>query len=197
MGGRALVLACALAAGLATPGHGAADASPSSPGFVSEVRLGLLEHDVVFPSARRPRFEPFTHVRERGANLTAELLFVSPSLLRNLLAPRPRVGLSVNTCGDTNHAYADLVWGHAFQAGPFAEGYLGGAVHDGALHEAGPHASALGSRLLFHLGLELGWRVGPLGLSLAWEHLSNGNLAHPNHGLDDVGFKVGWRFDAG
>ena len=190
----ATALLASLAVALA-PAPAAGGGPPRGQRLVSEVRLGVLDHDLALPSARRMRFAPFSHVHERGVNLNAEVLFGAPALLRPLLAPRPRLGASINTAGDTSSAYADLVWGHAFDLGPFVEGYLGGAIHDGPLERRGPDVSAYGSRLLFHLGLELGWRFDRLGISLMWEHLSNGNLARPNHGLDSLGLRASWRFD--
>ena len=64
------------------------------------------------------------------------------------------------------------------------------------LRGAHPDAAALGSRLLFHLGLEVGWRFDHrIGLSLFWEHMSNSALAQRNQGLDSLGLRLGYRFD--
>ncbi len=174
------------------------DGGPGEPpwGVISEVRVGVLSHDIVFPNFRSPTVpDPFRHHFERGVNLNAEVAFVSPRFLRYILSPRPRVGGSVNTRGYTSNAYADLDWRLQLGAGPFFEGFLGGAVHDGKLRDANPQFAELGTRLLFHIGLEAGVRVfGRHGLSLFWEHMSNSALAHKNQGMDSAGIRYGFRF---
>jgi lipid A 3-O-deacylase len=166
-------------------------------GIVSELRLGVLSHDMAFTDRAGLTFpNPLHHRYESGVNVSGEVIFVSPGILRYLGAPRPRVGASVNLAGYTDDVYADLDWGHAFRAGPFAEAFLGGAWHDGALRHANPQRSELGSRFLFHVGLEAGWRLyGHAGVSIIWEHLSNGSFARPNQGLDRFGIRLGHRFD--
>jgi lipid A 3-O-deacylase len=189
----ALALVLALSA---APARAAPDEAGEG-GLVSELRLSLLNHDVGFPNAHSAHFDPFGHRFEGGVDLGAEVIFRGPALLRPAFAPRPRLGFTINTAGHTDALYADLVWDHAFAAGPFVEGFLGGAVHDGHLRDANPHDSNLGSRLLFHLGLEAGWRFyRGLGVSLMWAHMSNSALAAHNQGLDCIGIRLGWRFDA-
>jgi lipid A 3-O-deacylase len=165
-------------------------------GFVSELRLGVLSHDMAFTGRVMSFPNPLRHRYEHGINLSGEVLLVSPGIFRYIGSPRPRVGASVNLAGYTDDVYVDLDWGHAFRAGPYVEGFLGGAWHDGALRHANPERSELGSRFLFHTGLEVGWRfLGHQGLSLIWEHLSNGSFAAPNQGLDRFGIRYGYRFD--
>ena len=165
-------------------------------GVISELRFGALSHDVVFPGLRNITApNPFRHHFERGVNLNAEVAFVSPRFLRYLLSPRPRVGGSVNTLGYTSNAYVDLDWRYQLRSGPFFEGFLGVAVHDGKLRDANPEFAELGTRFLFHIGLETGVRVyGRHGLSLFWEHMSNSALAHRNQGMDSAGIRYGYRF---
>lgn len=167
-------------------------------GVVSELRFGVLSHDMVFPSPRKPELpNPFHHRFERGANINAEILFVSPRPFRYVLSPRPRIGGSVNTLGYTSYAYADLDWGHQFGFGLFTEGFLGGCVHTGKLLEGNPRWSELGSRFLFHIGLEVGYRAfRHHGVSIFWDHISNSALAAKNQGQDSLGLRYGYRFDA-
>jgi lipid A 3-O-deacylase len=165
-------------------------------GFVSELRLGVLSHDMAFTGRLVTFPNPAHHRHEHGASLSGEILFVSPEIFRYIGSPRPRVGASLNLAGYTDDVYVDLDWGHAFRAGPYAEAFLGGAWHDGALRHANPRRSELGSRFLFHTGLEVGWRfLGHHGVSLIWEHLSNSSFATPNQGLDRFGIRYGYRFD--
>ena len=69
-----LVGLCTLATGLAGPAH-------ADPGWMDEVKLGALAHDIRFLG---------NHV-EPGADLNVEVLFPSPAVLRVLWAPRPHL----------------------------------------------------------------------------------------------------------
>src|SRR3546814_17393937 len=79
----------------------AATGRDSVPGFLSEVRLGGLAHDVGV----------FGRSEEDGFDVNAELLFVYPEFLKVIWSPRPHIGTSVNTSGDTSQAYFGLTWG--------------------------------------------------------------------------------------
>jgi hypothetical protein len=164
---------------------------------ISEVRVGVVSNDMAFTRKSGLSFpDPFRHRHESGANLTVELTFASPPLLRLVGSPRPRMGASLNTSGYTDDLYADLAWRHDFGAGPFGEAFFGGAWHDGVLRHANPDRSELGSRFLFHVGAEAGWRVRrDQDVSVLWEHLSNGSFSRPNQGLDRLGLRWGVRFD--
>lgn len=166
-------------------------------GVISELRGGVLAHDVVFPSTRNLNApNPFHHHFERGVNLNAEVVFVSPRFLHVILSPRPRAGGSVNTLGYTSNAYVDLDWRWQLAVGPFFEGFLGVAVHDGKLRNANPEFAELGTRFLFHIGLEAGFRFFDRhGLSLFWEHMSNSALSNKNQGMDSTGIRYGYRFE--
>ena len=197
-----VLLAAALAAGasIARPAAAAVTAAEEGKplwGFVSEARVGVLSHDIVFPglhSLKAPN--PFRHRYERGVNLNAEVIFVSPRFFRWIGAPRPRLGGSVNTVGQTSNVYLDLDWTYQFRAGPFLEGFFGGTWHDGKLYHANPTRIEFGSRMLFHVGGEVGWRLfGHHGVSLFWEHMSNSALAKRNQGADNMGLRYSYRFD--
>jgi hypothetical protein len=166
-------------------------------GAISELRGGLLNHDVIFPNRSSLRMpNPFRQRMEGGVNLNGEVIFVAPGFLRYLGSPRPRLGGSLNARGYTDNAYLDLDWDHQFTAGPFVEGYLGLAWHDGKLTTGNPERLELGLRVLFHLGLEAGWRFHQHhGLSLMWEHMSNSTLGSRNQGVDSLGLRYGYRFD--
>ena len=166
-------------------------------GAISELRGGVLNHDVIFPNRSSLRMpNPFRQRMEGGVNLNGEVIFVAPGFLRYLGSPRPRLGGSLNARGYTDNAYLDLDWDHQFTAGPFVEGYLGLAWHDGKLTTGNPERIELGLRVLFHLGLEAGWRFHQHhGLSLMWEHMSNSTLGSRNQGVDSLGLRYGYRFD--
>jgi lipid A 3-O-deacylase len=196
---RRAVVVCLLVAGSLAPRASRAGEDPGQGplwGVVSELRLGVLSHDMAFPSPRDPFVpDPFRHRHEPGASVNGEILFASPSFLWVIGSPRPRVGGSVNVQGYTDDAYLDLDWEYRFRVGLFVEGFLGGVVHDGKLLEGNPRWAELGSRFLFHLGLEVGWRLWRHhGLSIYWEHMSNSALAAKNQGMDNMGLRYGYRF---
>jgi len=195
---RLAVFGCLVVAVVAAPRAARAEGAAAGPlwGFVSELRVGVLSHDMLFPSPRKLFLpDPFRHHFETGASVNGEILFASPSFLWVIGSPRPRVGGSINTQGYTNTAYLDLDWEYRFRMGLFVEGFFGGAVHDGKLLEGNPHWAELGSRFLFHLGLEMGWRLWQRhGLSLYWEHMSNSAFAAKNQGMDSMGLRYGYRF---
>jgi lipid A 3-O-deacylase len=161
-------------------------------GWIDEVKLGVLAHDIRFLG---------NHV-EPGADINVEVLFPSPALLRVLWAPRPHLGLALNTAGATDYAYVGLTWsGHpwrpllALPEGLFVAGSLGGGVHDGHLTTAPPERKVLGSRLLFRGSIEAGYQLTrTVGLSVMLDHLSNAGLAPHNQGLTNFGARIGVTF---
>lgn len=170
-------------------------------GIVSEVRLGILAHDLRVLGGR-----------ENGADINGEVLFVSPvpdaavsafaPWLRWVLQPRPNLGFDVNTLGYTDQFYAGLTWTatlatHVFDDtdSVFLGLGFGPALNDGHVNTAASDRKKLGSNLLFHLTAELGYRITPRwSVSLYFEHSSNGGLAYYNEGLNDAGLRLGFRF---
>ena len=159
---------------------------------VDEFKIGGLAHDVGF----------LGHHVEGGADVNVELLFTSPDLLRYIGSPRPHIGGDINTSGNTSYGYFGLTWGimliqNLFGAGDgiFANGSLGGAVHNGYLDSAPPDRKKLGSRILFRESLELGYQVTPVvSVSAILDHISNANLASHNAGITSAGARIGFRF---
>jgi hypothetical protein len=151
-----------------------------------EFRGGVLAHDV--PGL----WSGFS--LESGVDINAELLFGAglPVLGGTV---RPAAGASVNTAGDTSRAYIDARWELATPSGIFLGLGLGAAVHDGLLDPTDPGRKALGSRVLFHIPIEIGLRLDRHNsVSLYFEHVSNAFLAESNEGLDSIGVRYGYRF---
>jgi len=155
-------------------------------GILHEIKVGLLHHDTnnLWSGSRR----------EDGVNLNLEAVF-RPYL--NFLGGevRPALGASINSTGDTSKLYLDARWettiGNNFY---FALG-VGGAVHDGKRDPDRSDRKALGSRVLFHIPVEAGYRFDPHhGLSIYFAHISNASLASPNEGMDTLGIRYGYRF---
>jgi lipid A 3-O-deacylase len=184
-GGRlaALVLAVSLA------GLGQASAQTR---IVDEVKAGVMAHDITLGGK---------HV-ENGADINGEVLFVSPSFLDIIGAPRPHLGGWVNTAGNTDAAYFGLTWGWS----PFKKifgatdaltlyGSLGGAVQDGYEDSAPAGRKKLGSPVLFRESVELGYQITPVySVSAMVDHISNANLGSHNAGITNAGARVGIKF---
>ncbi|KAB2911250.1 MAG: acyloxyacyl hydrolase [Hyphomicrobiaceae bacterium] len=167
----------------------AADAALAQGAYVPsglEIRGGVLAHDVP---------DLWSGFRlESGVDINAELLLGSglPILGGSI---RPALGASVNTAGGTSKAYLDARWEIETPSGVFFGLGLGAAVHDGNLDVTEPDRKALGSRVLFHIPIEIGLRFHERqSISVFFEHISNGFLADRNEGLDSIGVRYGYRF---
>ena len=171
-----LVLSIALAAS----GQAKAAAGP-----LDEVKLGLIAHDVAIGA----------HRIEDGVDFNGEALFTSPDLLKVIWAPRPHVGVMINSSGGNSYAYAGLTWTVSFLDAFFADLGLGGAIHNGPNHSTDPHHKGLGTRGLFHESVELGYRFMPsYSLALFLDHVSNANIGNRNPGITNLGLRLGIAF---
>ena len=160
---------------------------PSGSGILHEVRAGGLLHDVdgLWSGSRK----------ESGFDLNAELVFGQPHLNVWSGTLYPNLGASINNDGDTSFLYLGLIWEHRMNSGMFLNLGIGGALHSGKLDPAGTDKKGLGSRVLFRIPLELGYRFDLRhGISLIFVHHSNGYLSSPNEGLDQIGLRYGYRF---
>ncbi len=168
-------------------GPGIGDWGGAWGGWLSEVRFGVLAHNI----------GPIASAREDGVQINSEIRFASPDLFKYILSPRPHVGASINTVGDTSFVYAGLTWTWNIYQGLFMDFSLGGTVHDGWLtsHEPNPDRRLMGSRLLFRESVELGYRfLDHHSVSIMLDHVSNAGLADENQGNDDVGLRYGYHF---
>jgi len=173
--------AAALAAMLAATGTAAAG------GLVYEVKGGVLAHDV-------PELWSGFRLEDGAIDINVEASF-SPSLPFLFGVLRPAIGASISTAGDTSHAYADLRWEIELPARLFFATGLGAAIHDGETDPIAADRKALGSRVLFHIPIEIGIRLDERNaLSLYFEHTSNAGLADFNEGMDRLGVRYGYRF---
>ncbi len=159
----------------------------SAGGFVRELKAGALAHDV------DGLWSGFSLERE-AVDLNVEVI-LSPSLPFLWGAIRPALGGTLNVHGDTSHAYLDARWEVDTPSGIFFAVGLGAALHDGHLDPDALDRKALGSRVLFHIPVEIGYRLdGHNSLSVYFEHLSNAGLADVNEGIDFLGVRYGYRF---
>lgn len=177
-------------------------ASASAQSIVSEVRGGVLYHDVGIIGQQR----------EHGVDLNGEVLFVSPvpdSLVagidprfRWMLTPRINVGIDANTSGYTSQLYFGLTWTanlyyDVFRAQDhvsFSVGF-GPSFNDGHITSSNGNHLSLGSNVLFHPSLELAyWFTPRYSASVYFDHSSNAGLASHNDGLSNLGVRIGVAF---
>ena len=181
----AALLAVASAMGPITAG-----ADEPGGGIVSEVKAGVLQHDLRLIAADS----------EAGQAVNAEVLFRSPRILDAIWSPRPHLGASVSLEGETDQIYAGVTWTfRPFEEGALAPVWLsafgGGALHNGRTDTTDRDRNSLGSRVLFRFGGEVGADVTDrISVSAYFAHISNAFLADRNEGLDQAGVRLGWRF---
>lgn len=155
--------------------------------ILSEIRIGALVHDK----------GAFSRREEVSNDVNLELLFVSPEFLEIIGSPRPHLGVSVNTGGDTNQVYMGLGYEFEFLGSWFAGFSLGGAVHDGTKDygTGAGDSKELGCRVLFRGSTEFGYRFrGHHSLSVMLDHISNIKFCDKNEGLESIGIRYGYRF---
>lgn len=159
--------------------------NPGLAGILSEARGGVLYHDAGLITSRT----------EGGADINAEVLFTSPEFLSFVFSPRPHLGVSANTSGDTSQLYFGLSWTADIYESFFAELTFGGTVHNGKRNSNTAGRNDLGCRLLFRESISVGVIVGARhSISLMLDHISNADLCDRNHGQDTLGIRYGIRF---
>lgn len=157
-------------------------------GCLHEVRMGLLAHDVnhLWSGSKK----------ESGVDVSAEIIFRRPRfdlLFGNI---RPNIGISVNNQGDTSKIYGGVLFELASKSLFFNTG-VGIALHNGELESNRDDKKGLGSRILFRIPIEAGLTIhGRHRVSIMFEHISNGYLAHPNEGLDLLGLRYSFLFSS-
>jgi lipid A 3-O-deacylase len=161
-------------------------------GIVDELKLGVLAHDITLGGRSI----------ESGADLNGEVLFNGPSFLDYIGAPRPHLGLAINTDGNTDQAYFGLTWGLPIVKSIVGQsdaltvyGSLGGALQDGYVDSAPAGRKRLGSVILFREAVELGYQITPVySISAIVDHISNANLGNHNAGITSAGARIGIKF---
>lgn len=168
-----------------------------------EFRAGIMYHDAAW--FVRPGAHDELQVEGPGPDVNFELLFRSPDFLKAVWSPRPHLGVTFNTAGETSQAYLGLTWRADLSDSLFVELAGGGAVHNGkttgiAPDPYEPYTTAdgrklLGCRALFRLAAAVGVQLNErYSLALGLDHISNGHLCDLNPGLDTVGLRLGYRF---
>jgi lipid A 3-O-deacylase len=156
-------------------------------GLVQELKIGVLAHDV-------PDLWSGFQAEPDGADINVEAI-LSPSIAFLGGTIQPALGASINTQGYTSNVYLDARWQIEMDCGVFLGLGVGGTVHDGQLKLKNADEKALGSRVLFHIPVELGYRFDSHNsVSAYFEHMSNAYTASPNEGMDRIGVRYGYRF---
>ncbi len=176
-------------------------AAPAQNLTYSEVKLGILAHDVHFLGGK-----------EHGVDINPEIILQSPfsdawaaSLpwyLYWMAQPRPTLGGEINTSGFTDQAYFGATWTWQLASnllrpddGIALSYFFGPSFNDGDIIGRAPNRKSLGSHVLFREALELGYRINPVyQISGFVDHVSNGGLAKQNQSINDVGVRFGVRF---
>src|SRR6266852_762940 len=167
----------------------------------SEVKLGILAHDVHFLGGK-----------EHGVDLNPEIILQSPFsdawaasqpwYLQWMAQPRPTLGGEINTSGFTSQAYFGATWTWQLASnllrpddGIALGFFFGPSFNDGDIIGKKPNRKSLGSHVLFREALELGYRINPIyQISGIVDHVSNGGLAKQNQSINDLGVRFGVRF---
>lgn len=163
--------------------------------WVSELRLGLLAHDVHHAAL------PFK-INEWDVSdiedVSFDVLFHSPDLdaFRWIGSPRPEVGATVNFAGRDSMAHLGLTWQlPVFETPFYLEGTFGAAIHNGALTGAPVGEKNFGCRVNFYERFGVGANVGEnVTATLTYEHTSNNDWCDANDGLSNFGLRLGWKF---
>lgn len=112
-----------------------------------------------------------------------------------LFSPRPTLGADIATKDELiSDVYAGLTFTFLKYGDLAFEGQLGGALHDAKLRND-PSGRELGCHALFHLGLDVDWRVTQnWSAQLYASHMSNADLCDDNNGYESAGLRVGYHF---
>lgn len=154
-------------------------------GWLSELRIGLLEHDAGVWSGKK----------EDGLDINGEVLFVSPDFLDIIFSPRPTIGGSIHTEGETNVLYFGLTWEWNITPWLYLEGQWGPAFHDGNLTGQDGDTKGYGCPVLSRGSAALGVRFDEHhSIQAFYSHMSNGDICEENDGIDAAGVRYGYRF---
>ena len=153
--------------------------------WIYEIRGGVAAHDVPLVAAGKVEY---------GVAINGEVAF-APSLPLFGGNIRPALGGTFATNNGTSFVYLDARWEWAGPLLFFGFGVGPAIQFDNQLYTSTQDQKALGSRVLFHIPVEIGLQVTPSNrISVYYEHVSNGFTAYPNPGLDNIGVRLAHRF---
>jgi len=137
----------------------------------------------------------FTSGDVDGALINAEVRAPALDAPWWLFSPRPTLGVDIATEDKLiSDAYAGLTFTFLKYGDLSLEGQLGGSIHDAKLKND-PSGRDLGCHALFHLGLDVDWRMTEnWSAQLYASHMSNADLCDDNNGYESAGLRVGYHF---
>lgn len=154
--------------------------------FISELRIGLMDHDSSMFHSTHETSDP---------DINFEVRFASPEFLSWAFAPRPLIGGTINTGNGTSFGYAGLGWTFDLTEAFFIDLTFGGAVHDGETDRATASSKNFGCRAQFHESASIGYRFDKSNaIMLTVEHMSNGGFCDDNEGLTNTGIRYAYSF---
>jgi hypothetical protein len=173
------------------------------PAAAQSIRLGLLSHDVPILGEQQEHGIDVNGELDLAPLVPADALTGVGPGYRWLLRPAPDFGVEANTLGATSQIYFGLTWTADLDTGgtlwPDHTVFLGigfgPAFNNGYIRSASNTHLSLGSHVLFHPSLELGYRITPRwAISAYFDHSSNAGLARENDGMSNLGVRVGLSF---
>ena len=152
----------------------------------TEIRGGLLSYDTGV----------FSSQVYSGVVINGEVVLRSPDFLAPIGSPRPYFGADIALADDAVHFfYAGLTWDTYVTEKVYLSGSLGGSINTAEEVDNPVGYKALGSNVLFHLGVGIGYDItDDLTVQLYADHFSNANLADHNNGAENAGLRFGYRF---
>jgi len=130
---------------------------------------------------------------EYGLNLNVEYVGDKHQEFYNLAF---QIGANINCEGYTSVLYIGTVWEKIFKNSIFVSVSLGGAVHNGTLDKKKRDklikkiGRIFGSRVLFRESMDFGYVFeNENKISCFIDHISNADIAPPNHGLTTLGVR--------
>jgi len=148
-----------------------------------EIRYGIMAHDIEDRD-------------EKGVDINITWLYESRAWLAKLKSPRPLVGLSVNTSGETSQFYTGLAWRIPITQQFYGEIMLGLTLHNGETTRNTPKGKrALGCAVLFREEASFGYQLDASHTIMATvSHASNAGLCHTNAGLTNFGLRYTYHY---
>lgn len=157
---------------------------------LSEIRGGVMWHQFIGPKS----------ADEGSLSANFEVLINGPwarptrGFWDNLTNPRLMAGATVNTSGYTSFVYGGLDWNFALTDRWYLGAGLGLGISDGETDNV-PGRIDVGCSVGGFAQLNLAYRVTERWSVMGtFQHISNGGLCEPNHGINTLGVRAGYRF---
>jgi len=154
---------------------------------VNRISVGFLKHDMDYLWSGISK--------EDGYILNLELSFNHPAIAFFSGVLRPNIGGNLNNTSDTSSLYAGFLWEKTIASQFYIITGINLALHNGDIVATSSDRKSLGARILLRFPLELGYKITKNhAISLFFEHKSNGYLAKPNEGMDELGLRYSYFF---